>query len=120
MNKLLNNFLLGDLELANRVVMAPMTRSRAGLGDTPTSLNATYYAQRASAGLIITEATNITDNSCAFGKSTTPSESTAVRLPTHGRRVSTAWRCTPQTVTCRTSFLPQAPTSASTSTADQS
>jgi N-ethylmaleimide reductase len=69
MNKLLNSFMLGDIELANRVVMAPMTRSRAGLGDTPTSLNATYYAQRASAGLIITEATNITDNSCAFEKS---------------------------------------------------
>ncbi|MEU6258512.1 alkene reductase [Streptomyces sp. NPDC047043] len=42
--------------LANRVVMAPMTRSRAyGAGQSPTELMATYYAQRASAGLIITE-----------------------------------------------------------------
>ncbi|MBU6269442.1 MAG: alkene reductase [Sphingomonadales bacterium] len=46
---------LGDLELANRVVMAPMTRDRAGPGDVPTALMAQYYAQRAGAGLIITE-----------------------------------------------------------------
>lgn len=49
---------LGDLTLTNRIVMAPMTRSRAyGPGATPTALMATYYAQRASAGLIITEGT---------------------------------------------------------------
>ncbi len=51
---------MGALTLPNRVVMAPLTRSRAGAGDAPGSLNATYYAQRASAGLIISEATNIT------------------------------------------------------------
>ena len=45
----------GDIDCANRVVMAPMTRSRAGEGDTPTDMNALYYGQRASAGLIITE-----------------------------------------------------------------
>ena len=50
---------LGDLELRNRVVMAPMTRSRAGEGDVPTDLIATYYQQRASAGLIISEASQI-------------------------------------------------------------
>ena len=50
---------LGDLELANRVVMAPMTRNRAGQGNVPTDLVATYYAQRASAGLIVTEATPV-------------------------------------------------------------
>jgi N-ethylmaleimide reductase len=43
--------------LANRVVMAPMTRDRAGPGDVPTALMATYYRQRASAGLIVTEGT---------------------------------------------------------------
>ncbi len=48
---------LGDIELANRIVMAPMTRSRAGAGDVPTTLNADYYRQRATAGLIITEGT---------------------------------------------------------------
>ncbi len=48
---------LGPLTLPNRVIMAPMTRNRAGPGQVPTELMATYYAQRASAGLIITEAT---------------------------------------------------------------
>lgn len=46
---------LGGIELANRVVMAPMTRSRAEPGDIPGKMIAEYYAQRASAGLIITE-----------------------------------------------------------------
>ena len=50
---------LGDILLANRVVMAPMTRSRAGPGDVPTELNVEYYRQRASAGLLISEATCI-------------------------------------------------------------
>lgn len=46
---------LGDIACANRIFMAPMTRSRAGAGDEPTGMNALYYAQRANAGLIITE-----------------------------------------------------------------
>ena len=50
---------LGALELPNRIVMAPLTRSRAGRGDVPGPMNAEYYAQRASAGLIISEATQI-------------------------------------------------------------
>lgn len=48
---------LGELELANRVVMAPMTRDRAGPADEPTDLMVEYYRQRASAGLIVTEGT---------------------------------------------------------------
>ena len=48
---------LGSLELRNRFVMAPMTRNRAGAGEAPTDLNAEYYAQRAGAGLIVTEGT---------------------------------------------------------------
>ena len=48
---------LGALELANRIVMAPMTRDRAGPGDVPTAAMAEYYRQRASAGLIVTEGT---------------------------------------------------------------
>ncbi|HEX2857325.1 MAG TPA: alkene reductase [Propionibacteriaceae bacterium] len=49
---------LGRITLTNRIVMAPMTRSRAyGPGATPTDLMATYYAQRSSAGLIVTEGT---------------------------------------------------------------
>lgn len=49
----------GGITLGNRIVMAPMTRSRAGAGDVPGALSATYYAQRASAGLIVTEGTQI-------------------------------------------------------------
>jgi N-ethylmaleimide reductase len=53
-------FSLGGIELANRIVMAPLTRNRATHGtDAPHELNAEYYAQRASAGLIIAEATQI-------------------------------------------------------------
>ncbi|WP_176598681.1 alkene reductase [Sphingobium sp. 15-1] len=50
---------LGDLTLANRIVMAPLTRNRAGAGLVPSDFAAEYYAQRASAGLIITEATQV-------------------------------------------------------------
>ncbi|MEP3890554.1 MAG: alkene reductase [Hellea sp.] len=46
---------LGDIDCANRVFMAPMTRSRAGEGDAASEMNALYYGQRAGAGLIITE-----------------------------------------------------------------
>ena len=57
---LFSPYTLGDLQLPNRVIMAPLTRSRAKQpGDIPWELNATYYAQRASAGLIIAEATQI-------------------------------------------------------------
>src|SRR5690606_31444716 len=50
----------GSLLLPNRVLMAPLTRSRAGQpGDVPTPMNAEYYAQRAGAGLIVSEATQI-------------------------------------------------------------
>lgn len=53
-------FTLGDLALPNRVVMSPLTRSRAGQpGDVPTDMNAEYYRQRAGAGLIIAEATQV-------------------------------------------------------------
>ena len=58
---LLTSFKLGDLELANRVVMAPMTRARSGEDRIPNALMAKYYAQRAGAGLIITEATTVSE-----------------------------------------------------------
>jgi len=50
---------LGSIALKNRMVMAPLTRNRAGEGGVPQALNVTYYEQRATAGLIITEATPI-------------------------------------------------------------
>jgi N-ethylmaleimide reductase len=50
---------LGEIELSNRIVMSPVTRNRVGFDGIPNSINATYYWQRATAGLIISEATNI-------------------------------------------------------------
>ena len=59
MMKLLSPFHPGGITVPNRIVMAPLTRSRAGEGDVPTELNAQYYAQRASAGLIVSEGIQI-------------------------------------------------------------
>jgi N-ethylmaleimide reductase len=56
---LLSSYRLGSLTLPNRLVMAPMTRSRALAGEVPNPLARTYYVQRAAAGLIITEATQV-------------------------------------------------------------
>ncbi|HEY2527389.1 MAG TPA: alkene reductase [Xanthobacteraceae bacterium] len=63
---ILSPFTLGPLQLRNRVVMAPMTRNRAGPGNVPVPLNATYYAQRATAGLIVTEATQISPQGLGY------------------------------------------------------
>ena len=56
---LFSSLTLGAIALKNRVVMAPLTRNRAGEGGVPQAINVTYYEQRATAGLIITEATPI-------------------------------------------------------------
>lgn len=56
---LFSPYVLGELTLANRIVMPPMTRSRADVAGTPNALMADYYSQRASAGLIISEGTQI-------------------------------------------------------------
>jgi N-ethylmaleimide reductase len=58
-NPLFSSLDLGSLTLPHRVAMAPLTRNRAGEGNVPGKLNATYYKQRASAALIITEATQV-------------------------------------------------------------
>lgn len=63
---LLTPLRLGALELANRVVMAPMTRRRAQAGNVPSPLAAEYYAQRASAGLVIGEATLVTPQGASY------------------------------------------------------
>jgi N-ethylmaleimide reductase len=68
---LFNRFRMGALDLPNRIVMAPLTRMRAGSVDhVPTALQAEYYAQRASAGLIVSEATAISAD--GFGWADTP------------------------------------------------
>jgi N-ethylmaleimide reductase len=58
-NTIFEPYVLGGITLANRIVMAPLTRNRAAAGLVPSELAAEYYAQRASAGLIITEATQV-------------------------------------------------------------
>lgn len=57
---------VGPYSLPNRIVMAPMTRNRAGEGNVPTPLMATYYAQRASAGLLITEASQVSPEGLGY------------------------------------------------------
>jgi len=59
MTTLFDPIRFGDLDLANRIVMAPLTRNRAGPGQVPSELAVEYYRQRASAGLIITEAAQV-------------------------------------------------------------
>lgn len=59
-------FELGPVPLRNRIVMAPMTRSRAGEGNVVTPLTVTYYEQRASAGLIITEGTQVSEQGIGY------------------------------------------------------
>jgi N-ethylmaleimide reductase len=79
---------VGPLKLHNRVVMAPLTRSRAGPGNVPTQLNALYYAQRASAGLIIAEATQIAPE--GQGYISTPG--------IHSREQIEGWKCVTEAV----------------------
>ena len=57
---------IGPYQLPNRIVMAPMTRNRAGNENVPTALMAQYYKQRSSAGLIITEATQVTPEGVGY------------------------------------------------------
>src|ERR1700733_9577230 len=60
---------LGAIELPNRIVMAPLTRMRAGANNVPTALNAEYYAQRSSAGLIISEGTAVSTQAQGYPSS---------------------------------------------------
>jgi N-ethylmaleimide reductase len=66
MTSLLDPIRLGDLVLPNRIAMAPVTRARSGRDGVPTPDNARYYAQRATAGLIVSEAVNVAPESAAF------------------------------------------------------
>ncbi len=61
MTTLFDPLRFGDITAANRIAMAPLTRNRAGAGFVPTALHVEYYTQRASAGLIVTEATQISN-----------------------------------------------------------
>jgi N-ethylmaleimide reductase len=80
--KLLSPYRLGDLELANRMVMAPMTRSRALPHGVPNPLAATYYSQRAGAGLIVSEGVQISQQGTGYTR--TPG--------IHSQQQVAAWR----------------------------
>lgn len=62
-------YTLGDLTLTNRIALAPMTRSRAGVERIPNALMAEYYVQRSAAGLLITEATTISEEANGWNES---------------------------------------------------
>ena len=67
MSKLFDPITIGDIELPNRIIMAPLTRARAvGAGRVPNQLMAEYYTQRASAGLILSEATAVTPQGVGY------------------------------------------------------
>ena len=66
--KLFESYSLGAINLKNRIVMAPMTRSRATQDHIPTPIMATYYAQRSGAGLIITEGTAPSPNGVGYAR----------------------------------------------------
>ena len=65
---LLSPYRIGTFDLRNRVIMAPMTRNRAAHGNLATPTIATYYAQRAGAGLIVTEASQISEQAVGYPK----------------------------------------------------
>ena len=67
--KLLETFDLQGLQLKNRIVLAPMTRARAGKDRIPNALMAKYYAQRSTAGLLLTEATTISPKANGWNES---------------------------------------------------
>jgi len=66
-NKIFTSYKLGGIELKNRIVMAPMTRSRA-IGNVPNDLMAEYYKQRSGAGLIITEGTSPSPDGLGYSR----------------------------------------------------
>lgn len=63
---LFSQYRMGDLTLPNRIVMAPMTRNRAGEADVPVLMTVTYYVQRASAGMIITEGSQVSPQGVGY------------------------------------------------------
>ena len=112
---LFETYPLGRIVLSNRAVMAPLTRSRAVDQNTPNDLMATYYGQRAGAGLIITEGTSPSPNGLGYARipglfnAAQVKGWQAVTRAVHGRngrifvqlmhtgrvgsRVEQAWRC---------------------------
>jgi N-ethylmaleimide reductase len=91
MSTLFDQLRVGNMELDNRIIMAPMTRSRANDEGIQPPIAAEYYGQRASAGLIITEATNVSPMAKGY-----------VRTPgIYTREQIESWRSVPQAVHAR-------------------
>jgi N-ethylmaleimide reductase len=65
-NNLFSPITLGDLDLSNRIIMAPLTRNRAAEGNVPQDMNVEYYRQRASAGLIISEGSQVSPQGLGY------------------------------------------------------
>ena len=82
---------MGPITIPNRIVMAPLTRNRAGTGNVPTDLNASYYAQRATAGLVISKASPVSPQ--GHGYPATPG--------IHDESQVTGWRKVPRAVHAR-------------------
>src|ERR1700692_941062 len=134
--KLFEPYRLGPLTLPNRLVMAPLTRNRAVAGLVPSPLAIEYYGQRASAGLLITEASQVSQQGQGYQdtpgiyskeqvagwrkvtnrghgkKARELSKASSAALPTRWRRVSMASRSTAPTAISWTSSPRTAPTSA--------
>ena len=100
MARLFDPLRLGALELPNRIVMAPLTRARAGRDAVPNALMTRYYAQRASAGLIVSEATGISREGLGWPNAPglwNPAQVEGWKLVTHavheagGRMVAQLW-----------------------------
>ena len=72
MKRLFDPIQVGELTLPNRVIMAPMTRSRADVEGVPSDLAIEYYRQRASAGLILTEATQVSPMGQGYARTPGP------------------------------------------------
>jgi N-ethylmaleimide reductase len=66
MANILTPIRIGPYDLPNRLIMSPLTRNRAGKGNVPAAINAAYYAQRSSAGLIVSEATQISPQGVGY------------------------------------------------------
>ncbi len=84
-SSLLQPYDLRDLSLSNRIAMAPMTRARSGENRVANALMAEYYAQRASAGLIISEATTISPQANILWPERAGWYDEAVQAPRHER-----------------------------------
>ena len=66
MSRLFDPLQVGALELPNRIIMAPLTRKRAGVERVPNAMMAEYYRQRAGAGLILSEATSVSPQGVGY------------------------------------------------------